>query len=412
MAGYVDRANQLFAGRGRGDENQAFQPLGYSMLLALSLRLVGDFSLVDWAHVILGTATILLVWRASARWIRGPANLWVLGICAIHVPFITLSGFFLAETVFTFQLALLFYCLATFGFPWRAGGAFLIGFVYMSALWFKGTNTFFGPLVVAWADYWVLARGRASFWPRARRALPAVVAFCAASALVVASHAAFTYWRYGHAHLSASTSALNLVEGKCPWKRNSDSSGYSWQSPLFVQLGENDEKHWPRPFTDEKFFWAAGLDCIRRDPAVLWTSLRYDYYLFFDNQLWPPNATRYAPLVRGYGMVYSALLFPGILLGAVVIGRRPRRRLALASLIGVSILICSWLFKSELRYRVPFDVVYIPMAVIGWGWAIARLPKRAKRAQRTEDAEEPAAASIAEAPHDPAVAPPPAPNLE
>ncbi|HEY2516210.1 MAG TPA: hypothetical protein VGI39_35305, partial [Polyangiaceae bacterium] len=203
MGGYVERASQLLAGG--GNEGQAFQPLGYSMVLALSLRLVGDFTLAVWAHVVLGWATVALVWRASARWLRSDVSLAVLALAALHVPFISLSGFFLAETVFTFQLALLIYGLARFSFPWKAWQAFALGLVYMSALWFKGNNTLFGPLVVAWVALWVLSHRRAQWRALTRRVLPPMVAFCAAAALVVASHAAFTYLRYGHAHLSAST---------------------------------------------------------------------------------------------------------------------------------------------------------------------------------------------------------------
>jgi hypothetical protein len=378
MGGYVDRAVQLF--QGRTDPNQTFQPLGYSMILALSLRLGGDLALAVWSHVVLGWASVGLVWRASARWLRSDVSLWVLAIAALHVPFITLSGFFLAETIFTFQLALLFYCLACFPFPWRVSHAFVLGVIYMSAVWIKGNNTLFGPLVVGWSALWVIAhpRWRAEWKVLARRLLPGVVAFSLGAALVVGSHAAYTYRHYGKAQLSASTSALNLVEGKCPSKNNRDTAGYAWESPLFVQLGENEEKLWPRPFTDQAYFFAAGIDCIRRDPAVLATSVRYIYYLFFDNQLWPPNGTRYAALVRWYGMFYSAILFPGILVGGLLIALRPRRRLMFIGLLGLSIVACSWIFKSELRYRVPFDVAFIPMSVIGWSWLIARLPLPAR----------------------------------
>lgn len=388
MSGYVERSRQVL--RGQIDENHVFQPPGYTLALALSLRLVGSFAVAVWGHVLLGWATVALVWRASARWLRGAANLVVLAITALHVPFITLSGFFVAETFFTFQLALLFYLLAIFSFPWRVWQGFVLGLVFMSALWLKGNNTFFGPLVVAWAALWVLLHPKAEWRALARRVVPPLAAFCVASVLVIASHATFTYKRMGKIHLSSTGSALNFVEGKCPWKRNFDSVGYSWQSPLHVQLGENEEKHWPRPFTDDKYFWGVGIDCIRHDPLVLWTSLRYVYFLFFDNQLWPPNTSQYAPLVRGHAMLYSALLFPGMLIGAIVIFRAPRRRLALASLMALSIVLCSWIIKSELRYRVPFDVVFIPMGVIGWCWLAARL-RRTRRpgARASADAPSP-----------------------
>jgi hypothetical protein len=375
MAGYVNHGREL--ARGEHHADQLVQPIGYPLVLALSLRAVGDFTLAYWVHVLASWGTVALSWRASARrWLGERAGLWVLGIAALHIPFVTLSGFFLAETLFAFQLALLFYGLSWFRFPWRSGHAFVLGLVYMSALWIKGHNTFFGPLVIAWMVGWALAHRRTGGRSLLRRLLGPTLAFCAAAAIVVASHAAYTRVYYGHAHLSAATAALNLVEGKCPAKRNYDSTGSGWLSPLFVQLGESDEKHWPRPFSDQSYFWSAGLDCIKQNPLVLLTSFRYVYYLFFDNQLWPSNTTDSAGLVRLSGMIYSGLLFPGILAGAAIVVRRPWRRSGLFVVLALSIVVCAFVFKSELRYRVPFDVVYIPLAVLGWSWVGARLRER------------------------------------
>jgi hypothetical protein len=395
MGGYVDRAHELV--RGHVSESLGFQPIGYSLVLAQSLRLVGDFTLADWAHVVCGWATVVLVWRASSRWLRERAGLFVLGITALHFPFISLSGFFVAETFFTFQLALLFYCLARFAFPWKPIAALAIGALYMSALWIKGNNTFFGPLVIAWMAFWILRHKRAEWLRLTRRLVVPVAAFCVGAALVVASHAAYTYKSFGHAQVSAPTAALNLVEGKCPSKNNHDSLGYGWLSPLFVQLGETEEKHWPRPFTDTRYFWGAGIDCIRQDPWVLATSLRYVYYLFFDNLLWPSISGDLGGLVRPSGMLFAAFLFPNILLGWIIIARRPRSRWGLFATLGMSIMLCSWFFKSELRYRVPFDVVFIPIAVLGGSWASVRLRKVGRGPRRVlEGARDPRGAGGAE----------------
>jgi hypothetical protein len=383
MGLYVERARDIVAGG--TDPEQGFQPLGYPLLMALSLRLGRDLALVDWIHVVAGWLTVVLVWRTSARWLRGWSHLAVLAIAALHFPFIALSGFFMAETVFTLQLALLAYCLSRFSFPWKPSRALVLGIVYMSALWFKGNDTFFGPLAIVWIATWIFARrrgrGHSTWIPLARRVAVPIACFAAGAALVVASYAAYTRVHFGAAQLSAPTAALNFVEGKCPAKVNIDSRGRRWQSPLFVQLGENDVKRWPRPFVDTGYFWHEGLQCIRRDPAVLATSSRYVYYLFFDNQLWPEDSTRFASLSRWYGMAFAALLFPSLLLGAILVARRPRSRLALVGMMAVSIVLCSWVFKSEMRYRVPFDVVFIPLAVVGIAWLAARL-----RGERRKDA--------------------------
>lgn len=393
MGLYVERARDILAGG--TDPEQAFQPIGYPLLLALSLRLGKDLALVDWTHVVAGWLTVVLVWRASARWLRGWSHLAVLAIAALHFPFIALSGFFMAETVFTLQLALLAYCLSRFPFPWKPGHALVLGAVYMSGLWFKGNDTFFGPLAIVWIGVWIFARRgwRTTWAPLARRAVVPVACFAAGAALVLASHAAYTRVHFGAAQVSAPTSSLNFVEGKCPWKVNIDSRGRRWHSPLFIQLGENDEKRWSRPFTDTDYFWHQGLECVRRDPAVVATSLRYVYYLFFDNQLWPVNATTYGNLSRWYGMAFAGLLFPSLLLGAVLVARRPRSRLALVGMMAVSIALCSWVFKSEMRYRVPFDVVFIPLAVVGMTWLAARL-RRAQRPSSPSETPSTAFASV------------------
>lgn len=42
----------------------------------------------------------------------------------------------------------------------------------------------------------------------------------------------------------SSEGGLSFVEGKCPSKRNFDSTGAAWYSPLYGQLGINAAKQW------------------------------------------------------------------------------------------------------------------------------------------------------------------------
>lgn len=376
MQAYVDEASRILAGH-RG-QDLLFHPVGYPLLLALSLHLTQSLSLVVLLQFLTSVATVVLMWRGSARFLREGPALVVLALAAVHVPFISLGGFFMAETAFAFFLALLFYLLAARPFPWSPAYALAAGFVYMAAAWMKGNDSLFGPLLMAWIAVRVW-RTRAYAVPARWKAAAKAAAAFAAGACLVASITAFaTYSVGGHARISAATGALNFVEGKCPAKINHDMGGTYWYSPLFVQLGEGGDKYWPAYFWDDTYFWKAGWQCVRSEPRVLVTSLRYVYYLFFGNQLWPSGPVE-ANLNRWYGMFVSFVIFPGMLVGLLLVARRPLAAHKPAFLLVVSLFVTSWLLKSELRYRVPFDVVILPLAVLGWTYLLTGLRRLRRR---------------------------------
>ena len=117
---------------------------------------------------------------------------------------------------------------------------------------------------------------------------------------------------------------------------------------------------------------------------MLATSVRYVYYLFFDNQMWPSSSdSQYASINRWYGMFFSALVFPGILVGFLLLFRRPFSPRKPAFLLVVSLGVVSWLLKSEMRYRVPFDVALIPLSVLGWTWLVATVFRKRRAAGST-----------------------------
>jgi len=373
MQAYVDEAVRILAGQRNRD--LLFHPVGYPLLLALSLRLTQSLWLVVHLQFLMSVATVVLTWRGSARFLREGPALVVLALAAVHVPFISLGGFFMAETAFAFFLALLFYLLAARPFPWSPAYALAAGFVYMAAAWMKGNDSLFAPILMAWIAVRVWRSRDYAVPPRWKAAAKAAAAFAAGACLVASITAFATYSVAGTPRIAAATGALNFVEGKCPAKINHDLGGTYWHSPLFVQLGEGGDKYWPAYFWDDAFFWKAGWQCVRSDPRVLLTSFRYVYYLFFDNQLWPSGSVE-SDLNRGYGMFVAMVIFPGMLVGILLVARRPLAPHKPAFLLLVSLFVASWLLKSELRYRVPFDVVILPLAVLGWTYLTTALRGR------------------------------------
>ena len=183
--------------------------------------------------------------------------------------------------------------------------------------------------------------------------------------------------RFGFFSMSSTNGGLSLIEGKCPAKFNIDSTGAGWFSPLFVQIGENEKKVWPRPFYDQNYFLSEGLKCIQARPVVMLESVRYVYYLFLGNLSWPSNVTKYKRLNQEYEMFFVPLILPGFLLFILVWLNNPLQPWSPPFLMMLSLFLNSWLFKSEFRYRVPFDVVLIPLIVVGWNWALKKcFPKK------------------------------------
>jgi hypothetical protein len=179
-------------------------------------------------------------------------------------------------------------------------------------------------------------------------------------------HGMLTYRTIGTFQMSASAGGLNFVEGKCPIKWNTDVDGSSWFSPLYAQLGYRERKTWDRPFTDSSFFVREGLRCIQDDPFVLVQSLENIPFLFVGNVLWPATNNSY---VRLHGIFWGCFLIAGL----VVWCRScwPLRADGWPEVLTwavpiLALFLCVYVFKSEIRFRVPFDVFFIPVALKGW----------------------------------------------
>ncbi len=363
MSGYFNRAYDLMAGKFH--LGHLTQPLGVSVLAAASLKIFGTLFGLKVLYFIAGICSCAMAARAFHAW-GGSSRLVVLawGLLLFDLHLLQSAAFLLAEIPFAFFLSgslLVFAHISRDPSPkrWFLAGA-LLGLAYL----FKGHLFFLAPFLLLW-----LLR---------LRALRPAFALAAGVLIPVIFQAALVQRSYKKWSLSSDASVINWVEGKCPSKRNIDSRGIGFQSPLFYQLGENETRVWERPFLDHGFFWKEGGKCIQRHPLVLLESLRYPYYLFYGNHFWPALQGAFGEVSRAYAMMYGVFIVPGLLLGFVAILRsrfRDRDSLRgrmkpeeLWALMAFSLLFCVWVFKSEMRYRVPFDLCLIPLSL--WGWAV------------------------------------------
>jgi hypothetical protein len=348
--------------RGEWEPAHFLPAIGYSLIVAGVKRLFANWAgAIGLYHVLLSTATVWLVWKAAARAFGQTVGLVSLFVAAVHVPWIVLATVNLSETTFTFQMALLVWAgLEVVERP-SVRWSVLWGLIFVSAFWVKGTHVFLGPLFLG--AILILRR-----WSR-ETIVKVAVPISAVVAAGLIAHGVLTSRTIGTFRMSAFAGGLNFIEGKCPEKRNIDPTGSNWLSPVYSQLGMTAARRWDRPFTDSGYYMQEGLKCIQRDPAVLLLSLENVPFLFTGNFLWPATQFSIRPYVRLYELFFGPALIAGLAMWGAA--RRPWRREMRQEVIVwvlplLALCITVYVFKSEIRFRVPFDVCCIPLAVSGW----------------------------------------------
>jgi dolichyl-phosphate-mannose-protein mannosyltransferase len=372
MGNYMLIADELRGG-GPWKATHFFQPIGFP-----SIAVVFKSLFTDWAtalglfQTLLSTATAAVVWRCAHLSFGPRVGMLALLVAAFHVPWVMLSTVALPETTFTFLLAVLLWLTLRVLEHASTGWSALWGLVFLLAFIVKGSHAFFGPMFLLGFLAW---RG----WSRQavqKVALP-ISAVVGAGLLL---HGALAYRAIGSFEMISTEGGLNFVEGKCFYKQNFDSTGAGWYSPLYTQLGRAAVKKWDRPFTDHRYFMNEGLKCIRRNPRVLATSLEGIPFLFVGNTLWPATQFPTAPFTRAYDLVFGVLLAIGLGLGYKQMWPLTERTYWLFiawALPFLGLCLTVYVFKSEIRFRVPFDVWLIPVAVSGWTALADRMLSRA-----------------------------------
>ena len=306
-------------------------------------------------QAIASALTLFLIYQSvMLSWGRKIAT-YTLIIGALHLPWIMLTGYALPETFYTLLLAALLYL----GLKVIQEGKLIHniswGLVFIAAFWIKGQHVFLFPLFLL--GLWI--KDKKSFWKKS-----SVISFMVFFGLLV--HGLLTSNTTGKFQLSASTGGLNLVEGKCESKKNTDSRGMTFYSPLYYHLHLNQHKKWNRPFTDSKYFIQQGIKCMQKNPWVIIQSLENIPYLFFGNLLWPLDWSPFAKAMRLYELAFTLFILPGLFAFGLSQSRKGIQDLIIWVFPVLALFVLVFIFKSEIRYRIPFDVFLVPMGMKGW----------------------------------------------
>jgi hypothetical protein len=359
MANYAAIARDIMAGR--FDLTHFFQPIGFPLWMAFWRTLAGgDWWLLKLSHVVLVVLTVFLGWRAARHIMPKPWDLLVLVLLSFQIQWWALAGFAMPETLYAFLITALLWSATRWIRYRRVFDAALAGLFFGLSFYVKGSAALLPLIVLVWLGVGLTLRR-----PAPIASTRHLVAASAMALTIALAHGAFALANYGTFKLGADSGALNFVEGKCRHKENRDSRGHVWLSPLFVYLRETDVRRWDEPFSNQPFFWKEGLKCIKANPAVMLTSTRYVYYLFGGNPLWPVQAWRAKTTEVVYERAFLFLVAPLTLIGLMVAIRSWDKPEAAAALLVLSLFLMVYVFKSELRYRVPFDAATMILATLG-----------------------------------------------
>ena len=350
-------------------ENHFFQPIGFPMLL-------GGFQLVavDWPfwfgifQVVLSTLTLSICWLVTKRCFGTSLATKSLFVGTFHLPWIAYTGFALTETIFTFLLSILaLFSLKIIRTP-QGKNSVLWGITYAVAMWFKSTHALLLPLFLFFS-FKSKMNSSGKLWLKSI-AMPILLVFLVS----MVAHGLLTLQTIGKFQMGPSAAGFNLVEGKCPTKRNIDADGKEWMSPLYFQLGHRASKKWDFRVTESREFFWEGLKCIGDNPFTLVTSIENVGFLFTGNFLWPVNQLGLKNFAQLYDLVFAIFSIVGLSVFFLLCWRSVDKELiSIWALPIISLFLCVYIFKSEIRFRLPFDVWIIPAALAGWNFIFAAL---------------------------------------
>lgn len=355
MAAYLQRGWEME--NGTYHVSQLFQPPGLTILSSW-MRNLGGWQLYNWSQVLLSWGTVLLIYQIARENLSRNIGVIAFLLATFHMPLISIATLHYAENSYAFLITLsLLFLMRSLKKPSVKIFA-ITGVLFSLSFYFKGNHAFFMPLFCLWYLY----QNKTTLKPALKNIFSLTMGFF----FVCSIHAVWSGKNYGKPSIGPTAGALNFVEGKCPSKDNMDSTGARWLSPMFIATGELTFKQWPRPFTDQAFFWKEGIKCIQENPMVLLESFRYVYFLFGGNTLWPVMDSPISKHFQIWNYFYGPFLVFAML--GIMLSRSRKVWSELSSLLVLSLFLTVWFFKSEYRFRVPFDGIFILWASMGIVW--------------------------------------------
>jgi hypothetical protein len=410
MGGYVRRAQRLVDSPLLRRPDESFYPVGTHYFIALFLGLFGSLRAAGVGMAVVSSLGAPLAYFLVGRLHGGPqwsarqhgptdddldedladrhamaatmarvAGLFI----AIYFPLIGYTGFFLSEALFAVILvasAVLLLRLADHG---RNGDAWTLGIVYAVGLMVRPQIMVAAGLVFLW-----IVLRRRDFPELGLHHLVRVVT---PIALVVCYVLALSAYHSGRATPVAQNGGLNRAFGRChAYEIRSYHSMFG--PPAFGSLHRLEKRNPDSPLPlapaiDGKlqtrgYVWDEGELNALADRCVEQSGpARQAYYAFTHvvllwlfNGGWPdmgPYPVR--GFMQGWTNAHLVVFVIPMLIGMSLGASRRRSRLGLVSLYAWSMFLTVMLVMGSVRFRVPYDIITIALALHVYALAAGRL---------------------------------------
>lgn len=382
---YLDNAKAILSGNYTSPIFS--KPPFYEWLVALSLKLqeknvfAKPLGFIQGLQFLLSLAIPLILWRAVQKWVGKKGALIVFACALFYFPFIAFSGLLMAEVPFAFFISLLILLILRSPFPWTLPTGILIGVLFGSALFFKGQIFFFPIIALPYSLLWWWVKKREDFKLKSTGILSAWAFFLAGSLCVYLSKNIVTTFVLHQPNKVPSVAAVNYTYARCDQcRRFVDSNGvWTCASKFHLVGGCDKECHFPASFNDSAFFWKQGNTCLKENPANILTSFSEVSALFVGNEAFPfMEIQELRMLNRNWELFFQLLILPGILFGCFWrFSWRGSLRVGIVLCMIPAIIVMAYVFTGDVRYRIPFDAVFLPLAIITWIKWSARFKSKA-----------------------------------
>ncbi len=359
MLSYQQTAQRIVLGN--FSEVNLFYPTGYPLLISFAIKLVGvekSYPLLATIQSFFATVSLWLIYDLSKRFLQRSYRLLLLSLLIVYYPQIDFVGYLMSETLTLFLISLSAWI--AFSHLLTRPKVFILSLLsFITSLIRPNLSLIAIPLLA-----YVLLSNYRHIRTSFRKIITLAIMGLVSSILITGAVNQFVSGKFSLVSLNG---GLNFAQGQCLIGHATDSSGWVFGPPVFMQRGIEKAVTFEKPFLDSHYFYRVGLNCLGENPLRIIAKIFENYYLFFDNTVWPSSDQ---PVFRLFMKVshnfFNILVLPGIILALLIRQKHSVSKKLQLLLIPASILVTTTIFYADIRYRIPYDGFFILLAL--WGY--------------------------------------------